>query len=310
MLASPRLRPLLFALLGLTLALTGCGDDEPRPIMQTKELASTPEGEPIPEAAPLADGFRWKGTITTQSENKMSTSASDAGPSSVSSGSATIEFDQTHRAGNRPHVTFSARFVEIVNQSGPAPQLLGSCTGTMPLGSDGRPQTGRVTIEGKYAKQVQNLINTMVVPTVFGSHTWLPREPVRVGEAWEAKSFVDWPRLRGSLNLDANPAVKYPEPNLSGACRLERIEKTDTGEKLVLRLDMLVEANGMASNGRDKAPTQYGYRVRGIVKLDGKTRLLTDAAVTTEVGIRMTTNKIVSSNDFVVELQVTAGPAD
>jgi len=300
----------LGAALVMVLGLGACGDDPAPEGVKPRSLPNKPEGDALPEPEALEDGFRWAGVIETATERTIETSASDNGPRPVMRGSAKITFSQTHRTGPNARVEFTARFSDITNQDGPAPQLSGTCVGTMPLDRQGTPRSQDLTVEGKHGPRLRTLIQTMVAPTLFGSRTWFPDRPVRVGEAWEAREFVFLPSLVKVLNLDQNPAVTYSEPVLSGGCRLLELERPEDGPAvLVLELDIVLNSEASIRRGRETATSTWSYRVQGTARMDLATRLLRGAKLTTTLRNQQRSGQMRTDDQWLIDFAATAGPA-
>lgn len=300
----------LCAALVVVLSLVACGDDPAPDPVKPRELPNQPEGDALPEPQALEDGFRWQGTIETATERMIDTTATDSGPRPVMKGSAKITFSQTHRTGSNARIEFTARFSDITNQEGPAPQLSGTCVGTMPLDRQGKPRSEDLKIEGKHGTRLRTLIQTMVAPTLFGSRSWFPNRAVRVGESWEAREFVYLPSLIKVLNLDQNPAVTYSEPVLSGGCRLLALERPEDGPAvLVLELDIVLTTGATAKLGRETATLQWAYRVQGTARMDLATRLLRSAKLTTTLRNRQRSGDLRTDDQWLIDFAATAGPA-
>ncbi len=265
-------------LLACACLLGSCGNEEPTATphgLKTEVLKNEPTGDPVTVTFGLAADARWTGDLNLKVFQKSITRTD--GRTIPSSNEAEMSLSIEERALAEPAGQRETKIRYRQGRSSHPESNVDTQDGVSAVrfrvDAQGLPVKDSVTVTGDHTPGTQSMIDSMLLAGIASSASWVPRRPVRVGEAWEASEVVESGEVRRLLKLDRQQGVKMPPPVQTGRVRVEGLREHKGRLTLDLRINVLVSANGSVADGTNSGDMSLGWHLQGTCSVDVLTGL-------------------------------------
>lgn len=265
-------------LLACACLLGSCGKEEPTAEphgLETHVLKSEPTGDPITVTFGLAAGARWTGDLNLKVSQESVTRT--GGRTIPSSNEAEKSLSIEERALSEPTGQRETKIRYRQGQSTHPDSNVDTNKGVsnvrFRVDAQGLTVKDSVTVTGDHVPGTKSLLDSMLLAGIASSASWVPRRPIRVGEAWEASEVVESGEVGRLLKLDRQEGVRMPQPVQTGRVRVEGLRDHKGRQTLDLRIDVLVSANGSVADGTNSGDMSLGWHLQGTCSIDVLTGL-------------------------------------